>query len=620
MITVVLDTTNSLDDSDIYMPLLYRSMRHEKCFYIKSKETSKVNKIKSIIKYYPKNDYEIIVLLDLSQMGESLIEKIYLINSGILSEIFSDVKRAVKVRYIVLDYINSNYMKEENDFLKNIENIQTTEMLANYLNKIIESPNKVTWPNAMAKVEFFNVKDFFIERVLPLTEVNIITLNKSPKEEKEEFYKNIYLKIYGFIDLIAEDVIVEDLTTCCYKELPIYNLNIELNEDAVEETAKRYLLNLENEENKLDLNSFEKIGYAPLFEENEDEEKEYQKIIDEINQTKLNLKVPKITLFNNNKDLKMLDIYIDKAKSEYAAKAKKLKSMYGTECKNVRDDLNKEISNIKNEVKERFEVENKIKEEQAKIQQLRYKKSKQIMENKEEYRKYEECLREQKNILENRIKKRQIISESFYCQLIFSVIYVFIIFLLMRNIFTENVKLDNCMKNVVVIISIIWIIALFVVSNIHKLKIKNEYKNTTKMLENLFLKITENQRNGTESIQLARQLIKSQKTIKHLQDILNKTNQDVEKVELHKYKVQDYKNFSKLIIRDIKLDGSVNINDLDSTYEINVDKKDCYKNKAYSFLDYVLFNKYQLCFKNANTSRVIKKENAETYITYVSIE
>jgi len=620
MITVVLDTTKSLDDSDIYTPLLYRSMRHEKCFYIKSKETSKVNKIKSIIKYYPKNDYEIIVLLDLSQMGESLIEKIYLINSGILSEIFADVKRAVKVRYIVLDYINSNYMKEEYEFLKNIENIQTTEVLADYLNRIIEAPNKVTWPNAMAKVEFFNVKDLFIERVLPFTEVDIITLNKSPKEEKEDFFRKIYLKIYGFIDLIAEDVIVEDLTTCCYKELPIYNLNIELNEDAIEETAKRYLLNLENEEKKLDLSSFEKIEYTSLFEENENEEKEYQKIINEINQTKLNLKVPKVTLFNNDKDLKTLNRYIDIAQKEYKTKTKTLKLMYGSECKNVRDDLNKGFDNVKHEVKERFEVENKIKEEQAKIQELKYKKSKPIMENREQYRKYEEYLGEQKTILEQIIKKRQIVSESFWFQLIFSIIYIFIVFILMRNIYTEKKDLYIGMKNIIIIISCIWIVALIVVSSVHKLKIKNEYKNTSKKLEYLFLKITENQRNGTESIQLARQLIKSQKTIKHLQDMLNKTNEKVEKVGLHKYKIQDYKNFCKLINRDITLDGSVNISDLDSTYEIDINKKECYKNKTYSFLDYIIFNKHQLCFKNANTSRVVKKENAETYITYVSIE
>jgi len=620
MITVVLDATKSLGDSDIYKPLLYRSMRHEKCFYIKSEETGKVNKIKSIIKYYPKNDYEIIVLLDLSQMGESLIEKIYSINSGILADIFTDVKRAVKVRYVVLDYINSNYMKEEYEFLKNIENIQTAEMLAEYLNKIIESPNKVTWPNAMAKVEFFNVKDLFIEKVLPFTEIDIITLNKSPKEEKEEFFRNIYLKIYGFIDLIAEDVIIEDLTTCCYKELPIYNLKIELNEDVVEETSKRYLLNLENEEKKLELNSFEKIEYTALFEEDDQEEKQYRKIINEINQTKLNLTVPKVTLFNNEKDLKRLQSYVEKANSEYKSKSKTLKNIYGKECRNVRDDLNKKFNDIKLEVKERFEVENKIKEEQAKIEQLKYKKSKLIMENKEQYQEYEDYLEKQKSNLERLIQKRKIISESFLVQLIFSIVYILIIFLITRKIYTEEKILYSSMKNIVCIICCIWLVVIFIVSSMHKKKIKKEYKNITKNIQSLFLKITENQRNGTESIQITKKLIKSKKTIKHLQKLLDKSNEQANKMEQHKYIVKDHKNFCKLITRNLVLDGSTSINDLDSTYEIDINESEQYKNKTYSFLDYIVSNKYQLSLKNASTSRVIKIENAETYINYVSIE
>jgi len=620
MVTIVVDYTKSLDDSDIYKPLLYRCMRHENCYYIKSEETGKINKIKSIIKYYPKKDYEIVVLVDLSQMGESLIEKIYLINTKILAEIFSDVRRAVKVRYVVLDYINSSYMEEEYQFLNNIEKIQTADMLAYYLNKIIESSNKITWPNAMAKVEFFNVKDLFMEKVLPLTEIDIITLNKLPNEEKEEFLKKNYLKIYGFIDLIAEDVIAEDRTTCCYKELPIYNLKIELNEEAVQETAERYLLNLENEEKKLELDSFEKIEYTAVFEENGNEEKEYQKIINNIKQTKLNLKVPKITLFDNNKDLKMLNIYLDKAKVEYKTKSKYLQSVYGRECKNVRDDVNKEFGSIKKEIKERFEVENKIKEEQAKIEQLKYKKTKPIMENQKEHEEYEENLEKQKNILETLIKKRQIISESFWVQAIFVVLYFLITFVLMKNVYTEIEELSVVMRKILCTILCIWLVALFIVSGIHKMKIKKMYQNINKQLDTLFIKITENQRKGIESIQLTKQLIKSKKTIKHLQNLLDKSNEKVDKVELHKYKVQDHKNFCKLITKDISLDGSVHIEDLNSTYEIDVNKKEEYQNKAYSFLDYVIMNKYQLSLKNANTSRVIKVENSETYITYVSIE
>jgi len=133
-------------------------------------------------------------------------------------------------------------------------------------------------------------------------------------------------------------------------------------------------------------------------------------------------------------------------------------------------------------------------------------------------------------------------------------------------------------------------------------------------------KITENQRNGTESIQITKKLIKSKKTIKHLQKLLDKSNEQANKMEQHKYIVKDHKNFCKLITRNLVLDGSTSINDLDSTYEIDINESEQYKNKTYSFLDYIVSNKYQLSLKNASTSRVIKIENAETYINYVSIE
>ena len=144
-------------------------------------------------------------------------------------------------------------------------------------------------------------------------------------------------------------------------------------------------------------------------------------------------------------------------------------------------------------------------------------------------------------------------------------------------------------------------------------------QNSYKKLDSLFEKITENQRRGIESIQLTKQLIKSKKIIKHLQNALNKNNEQIDKTELHKNKIQDYKNFCKLITKDISLDGSINIEDLDSTFEIDINKKEGYQNKAYSFLNYVILNKYELPIKNANTSCLTKIENSETYITYVSI-
>ena len=159
-----------------------------------------------------------------------------------------------------------------------------------------------------------------------------------------------------------------------------------------------------------------------------------------------------------------------------------------------------------------------------------------------------------------------------------------------------------------------------VVSTIHRYKIKKEYKNTIKELEHLFLNTTENQRESVENIQLAKQLIKSQKTIKHLQSLLDNANEQNNNVSLQKANIRNYKNFCELVVPNIILDGSIDVSDLDSSCEINISEKVNYKNKAYSFLDYIVYNKYSISFKNANTSRIVKKENAGTYISYVSIE
>jgi len=619
MVTIVLDNTKSLDNSDIYQPLLYRSMRHEQCFYMKYDEQNRINKIKSIVKYYPELDYEIVVLLDLTKIGESLLEKVYSINTEIISKVFVDVKRAVKIRYIVLDYINGNYIKEEQEFLKNIDYIEDDSMLL-YLNSINKSCEYITWTRAIDNIDSVNIKNIFIDKVLPFAEVDIITLNKLPNEEKETFFRDIYLKIYGFIDLIAEGIIQEDTTNCCYKELPIYKLNIDLNYDAIEETAKRYLLNLENEEKKLDMNSFEKIEQVPLFDSNESNENEYEKIINQMNSTKLNLKVPRITLFRHKRDLKTLENYINSAKLEYKNKLKRVKSMYGIECRDVRDDLNKDFNSLKMVTKERFEVENKIKEEQSKIEKLKYQKTKPLIYDLEEQQQYDEFLKEQKDKLFNVINSRKIVLESFWKQCIFVLVYIFLLFILLNTINILKEDLIKYAKNIVAIVCAIWLFAWIILFSIHRMNIKKGYKKFIREFEVLFTKITEQQRNGVKSIQLTRQLIKSKKKIGYLNNLLGKANQKIENVNIHKYMMQDYKNFAKLIMGNNVLDGSVGIKDLDSTYELDVDIMQKYKNKSYSFLDYVVNNKYKLSLKNASTSRVEKKENAETYIAYVSIE
>ena len=137
---------------------------------------------------------------------------------------------------------------------------------------------------------------------------------------------------------------------------------------------------------------------------------------------------------------------------------------------------------------------------------------------------------------------------------------------------------------------------------------------------NLFIKITENERDGIESIQYTRQLIKSKKTIKHLQELLNKANEQINKLSVHKANIRNHKNFCELINENLSLDGSFATNDLDSSYSIDMNELISYKNKAYSFLDYINYNKYNMALKKANTSKVIKIEKAGTYISYVSID
>lgn len=619
MITVVLDNSTSLDASDIYKPLLYRSMRNECCFYIKSTEIGYIDKIKNIVKYYPKKDYEIIIITDLFQTGESLIEKIYLINHQVLSEVYKDVKRATKVRYLVLDYINGNYLEAERKFITNIESIQTEAGFAEYLNRIKQANNKITWIDEMVNSEFLNVKDFFIEKILPQAEINLIPLNKMPNEERENFIRNLYLKVYGFINLIAENIIEEDLTICCYKEVPIYQLNIELNEKAIEETSKRYRMNLEKEEQELELKFFDKIEYTALFDDEESNE-EYKKVIDEINQMKLKIKQPKVTLFNNSKDLQRLEGYIDSARKIYIDKSKMIKNVYGNECIKVRDDLNKEFKNIKSVVKERFEIENKIKEEKNKIEQLKYKKSKLLMENREELEEYEDCLEKQKIIISNKIRKRKIISGAILGQCIMFLIYIIFLLLTIEISSSNSVNLNNYIINMISILFGLWLVILIGVAVYQKINIKMEYKNSTNKLEKLFLKITQSQREGTESIQLTRQMIKSKRIIKHLESLLEKFNVQVDKIARHQEKIINHKNFSELIIGNLVLDGTVEINDLSSKYMLQIDETESYKNKLYSFMDYIPNNKYSLSLKKANTSKVIKIENAGTYISYVSME
>ena len=620
MITVVLDATTSLGDSEVYKPLLYRSMRNETCFYIENEEVSKVNKIKSIIKYYPKNDYELIILLDLMKIGESLIEKVYQINKTILAEVFSEVKVASKIRYVVLDYINSKYLPEEKAFLKNIENIQTEQEITDYLNQINGADGSITWTEQMANVEFFNVKDLFIERILPRTEIDIITLNKMPSEEKEEFFRNIYLKVYGFINLIADGIIEEDLTLCCYQEIPIYNMTIALNEEVIEECAKRFLVNLENENKKLDLHSFDKIEYTNLFDDNEKEENKTKKVISEMKKAKLQLKVPKIAFINKKKDVRKLEIFIQKAKDEYKYNSDLIKKLHSQECQEVRNALNKKSNYVRSEFKERFEIENKIKEEQEKIEKLKYKKAKLIVENKKENEDYSEYIDEQKILVEDSIDKHTIFLKSFIYQVVFLVLYMFAIFILIKPDYTlPNEAKTNIYRTFAIICSLNLLIFI-VISSLYRYAIKKEYKNIIKELERLFFHITENQRESVENIQLAKQLIKSQKTIKHLQTLLENANEQNNNVSLQKANIRNYKNFCELVVPNIMLDGSINVNDLDSSYGINISERVSYKNKAYSFLDYIVFNKYSISFKNANTSRIVKKENAGTYISYVSIE
>ena len=170
------------------------------------------------------------------------------------------------------------------------------------------------------------------------------------------------------------------------------------------------------------------------------------------------------------------------------------------------------------------------------------------------------------------------------------------------------------------VILITWIFLLFVRSCINLYSVRKEYKNITKKLENLFLRITETQREGIESIQYARKLIKSKKTIKHLQELLNKANEQTNKLSVHKSNIRNHKNFCNLISENLFLDGSFEAADLDSTFNIDMNELTSYKNKAYSFLDYINYNKYQMSLKKANTSKVIKIEKAGTYISYVSID
>lgn len=619
MITIVLDNTKSLVDSDIYQPLLYRSMRQQQSFYIKHSENNRINKVKSIVKYYPEVDYEIVVLLDLSKIGESLIEKVYQINNEIITEVFTEVKQAIKIRYIVLDYINGNYMHLEREFLKEIDSLSSSQ-LENYIFNINKENREITWTQTMNEPEHFSVKALFIEKVLPLAEVDIITLNKLPNEEKEIFYRDIYLKIYGFIDLIAEGIIVEDVTNCCYKELPIYKLNIDLNYEAIEETAKRYWLNLENEEKNIDLSSFEKIEQVPVFLTDEKETILHKEIIDSINGVKLNLKPPKVTLFRSKKDLKILEKYIEQANQEYKKQLQKLKSIYGMECRNARDDLNKDFSGLKTVVLERFEVENKIKEEKQCIEKLKRKKTKPLINTQDENTQYDDFLEEKGEKLTSLINNRKNVFSSLKFQLLLVVMYIIFLAILLYIIVAPEQRLNQYIVNTICIVFGVWIaIALWTFVK-YKNRIKQAYKTFIKEFSKLFYEATVRQRAGVENVALTRSSIKCEKKIEYLQKLLDRANERIEKADSHKYIVRNHKNFAKLLMGNATLDGSISIQDLDSTYELNINIEQKYRNKAYSFLDYIVFKKYKLSLKNASTSRVAKIENAETYIAYVSIE
>ncbi len=661
MLKLCIDNTSTLHEFHLYEPYLYEVMKSKDCYFLNdfSKNNSDIEKLditicsaENILLERRKMDYEVTVVTELFNNDLNLIRKLYEIEKHITSKFLNNkVQKTQNIKIIIMDHTGNSYVdfKEElyvvdgqsdlyftredltrcegvlkvtndkNDLVRHLIDVKNrktickenewyfyifSKMIEHFYDQNIIQLNQAGTYNL---IEIFKkLMSYYVKKSL-IDNIFIIRFDVSEQRNITSTQRKNFLDMNKFVALITFDMqeLFSKSKPIIYKG--VYNVNIGLDEDKVNNMLKQYAENL-------------KIQIAALYKRKATKIEVQNRAIPNVSLRTIYLEPVKIknerlTFFRSSRNIQYLDRIEKNLTNEMNMRIKKVKSNNIKNICDLRTLRYVDDANVPKTKLSLIEIKDRIDE---KINLFKRKNAQMYKKKADYYAILDDFLKKQKIEKEkiiNEIKIKVKFKEYFFITFLLFLISALLVFTSNTNIITDSFTTKDWIISPIALGSS-FIIASIIIFSIENAKIKKMIDKYLAFVNTYNDKLQISSNDELKKLVNTYELIILNGDIEYYKDEYSKLLNQISKYEFHISQLEKHIeiakrlcsragiNFDDIVIADDSLWDEKNV-------DVDVDK-DVYQNPCYSITRF-LFKTKNYCIM-LNSGEVIEKLELETYI------